>query len=122
MQDRKAIPAVALSTDTSVLTAVANDYSFDDIFTRQVEALLKPADVLWAFSTSGTSENIVAAAKLAKEKGASVIAFAGKAGTALEAIADICLYVDSENSFGAQQIHQLAYHTICALVEEGICG
>ena len=117
MRNRKALPAVAFTTDTSVLTCVANDYSFEDVFTRQVEAMVKPDDVLWAFSTSGTSGNVVAAAKLAKDKGASVLAFTGKPNTPLEKIADLCLCADAGTSFAAQEIHQLAYHTICELID-----
>ena len=117
LKERKAIPAIALTTDTSVLTAVGNDYCFDDVFKRQVEALVKPNDILWAFSTSGSSSNVIAAAQMAKEKGAKVLAFTGQANTKLEDISDICLYAKAENSYSAQQIHQLAYHTICDLVE-----
>jgi len=121
MRERKAFPAVALTTDTSVLTCIANDYSFEDIFARQVEALVKPNDLLWAFSTSGTSANILAAAKLAKKKGASVLAFTGKTDTPLEKVSDVCLNIDAPNTAAAQQIHQLAYHIICDLVEQQLC-
>lgn len=117
-KERKAIPAVALTTDTSVLTSIGNDYSYDAIFTRQVEALLGKNDLLWAFSTSGTSNNVVAAAKLAKEVGAKVLAFTGRCNTKLEDIADVCLSIDAHDSPSAQQIHQLAYHIICDMVEQ----
>ena len=116
-KNRKALPAVALSTDTSILTCISNDFSFEDIFSRQLEALLKPADVLWALSTSGKSPNIISAAKLAKEKGAKVIAFTGRSGSKLEEISDLCLSVNTDASSTAQEIHQLAYHIICELVE-----
>jgi D-sedoheptulose 7-phosphate isomerase len=96
---------------------VANDYSFKDIFTRQVEALVNKGDVLWAISTSGTSANVVAAAESAKEKGASVLAFTGKENSKLQGIADVCLCIDAATTAGAQQIHQLGYHIICDLVE-----
>ncbi len=117
-RQRKALPAVALSTDTSVLTCVANDYEYEDIFARQIEALAKKGDVLWAFSTGGTSKNIIAAAKLAKNLGLKVLAFTGKADTPLEKISDLCIAIDAPYSAPAQEIHQLAYHTICDLVEE----
>lgn len=117
-KERKAIAAVALTTDTSILTSVGNDYSYDAIFTRQVEALVGKDDLLWAFSTSGTSKNVVAAAKLAKEIGAKVLGFTGKCGTTLEDIADVCLSIDAPDSASAQQIHQIAYHVICDLVEQ----
>ena len=116
-RERKGLAAVALTTDTSVITAIANDYSFDDIFARQVEALVGAADVLWAFSTSGASANVIAAAELAKEKGAKVLAFTGKAATRLEEISDVCISIDADNTYSAQEIHQIAYHIICNLVE-----
>lgn len=116
--ERKALPAVALSTDTSVLTCVGNDYGFDDIFARQVEGLVKKNDCLWAFSTSGSSINIIKAAELAKKRGAKVIAFTGRKNSKLEKISDVCLCADAEKSFAAQEIHQVAYHIICGLVEK----
>ncbi|MBN2136747.1 MAG: SIS domain-containing protein [Sedimentisphaerales bacterium] len=117
MRERKALPAVALSTDTSILTCLANDYDFDKVFERQVEAFVKEGDVLWAFSTSGTSANIIAAAELAADKGARILAFTGKLDTRLEHLADICLCAGSESTARSQEIHQLAYHIICDLVE-----
>lgn len=117
-KNRKALPAIALTTDSSVLTCVGNDFCFDDIFSRQVEALLKPKDILWTLSTSGKSQNIINAAKIANEKGAKVLAFTGKKGSKLEKISDICLNVQSSITSSIQEIHQLAYHIICGLVEE----
>jgi D-sedoheptulose 7-phosphate isomerase len=116
-RERKALPAIALTTDTSILTAVANDYSFEQIFARQVEALAKKGDVLWAFSTSGTSKNVLAAAKLAKDKGLKILAFTGKSDTPLEKLADVCVALNGLTST-VQEIHQLAYHILCDLVEE----
>ncbi|MBL7152720.1 MAG: SIS domain-containing protein [Phycisphaerae bacterium] len=121
-RERKALPAVALSTDTSVLTSIANDYAYEKVFARQVEALVKEGDILWAFSTSGTSANVIAAAKLAKEKGASLLAFTGRADTTLEQLADICICAHSESTARSQEIHQLAYHIICDLVEQNFCS
>ncbi len=117
-RNRKALAAVALTTDSSILTSVANDYTFDNIFARQVEALVKEGDILWAFSTSGTSGNIIAAAKLAKEIGATVISFTGISNSELENISDICLCAGSKTTARSQEIHQLAYHIICDLVEK----
>jgi len=119
-RQRKALPAIALSTDTSVLTSIANDYSFDNAFSRQVEALVTEKDILWALSTSGSSKNIIAAAKLAKEKKAKVIAFTGRVGSELEKISDLCFCINAPSTASAQEIHQLAYHVICRLVEENI--
>ena len=118
LRERRALPAVALSTDTSVITAIGNDYSFDDIFVRQVEALLRPADCLWAISTSGNSANVVAAAELAKKRNAKIIAFTGRAESKLEKLADACLCAQAEKTFATQEMHQLAYHIICDLVEQ----
>ena len=109
-RERKALAAVALSTDTSILTSVANDYAYEDVFARQVEALLKEGDILWAFSTSGASKNVIKAAQLAKEKGAFVLAFTGRTESKLEQIADICFCADAESTARSQEIHQLAYH------------
>ena len=120
-RQRKALPAVALSTDTSVITCIANDYSFDEVFSRQVEALANKQDILWSFSTSGSSANIIAAAKLAKQKDARVIAFTGRNESPLEKIADLCLCANTEYTDSAQEMHQLAYHIICDLVEQSFC-
>jgi D-sedoheptulose 7-phosphate isomerase len=121
-KERKALPVVALSTDTSILTSVGNDYGFEEIFRRQVEGLVEKGDILWALSTSGASANILAAARLAKEKGAKVLAFTGRSDSELEKIADICLCVDCPQTSGAQEIHQVAYHIICDLVESQLSG
>ena len=117
-RERKAMPAVALSTDSSVLTCIANDYDYESIFSRQVEALVKENDILWGISTSGNSPNVVKAAKLAKQQGAYIIAFTGKADSKLEKNADVCLCAQSETTASSQEIHQLAYHIICDLVEK----
>jgi D-sedoheptulose 7-phosphate isomerase len=119
--NRKAQAAVALTTDTAVITAVGNDFSYDDIFARQVEALVKPRDLAWAFSTSGTSTNVIKAVELAKEKQASVLGFTGRKDTPLEALSDVCVCAPDPSSARAQEIHQLAYHIICELVELDCC-
>ena len=117
IKNRKALPAVALSTDTSIITAIANDFGFDKIFARQVEGLVKKGDCLWAISTSGKSPNVIAAAKLAKKRGAKIIAFTGKPNSPLEKTADICFCAPNEKTFAVQEMHQVAYHIICDLVE-----
>ena len=119
-RERKALPAVAFSTDTSVLTCIANDYAYDRVFARQAEALVRKGDVLWAFSTSGTSPNVVAAAQVARDKGARVIAFTGRVDSELERIADICFCAEDESTARSQEMHQLAYHIICDLVERNL--
>jgi len=119
--ERRALPAVALSTDTSVLTCVANDYSYEDVFARQAEAYIKPGDILWGLSTSGASPNVVKAAEVAKRKGARIIAFTGKRDSKLQQLADICLCADAKVTARSQEVHQLAYHIICDLVEQCFC-
>jgi D-sedoheptulose 7-phosphate isomerase len=121
-RERKALAAVALSTDTSVLTSIANDYGYELVFARQVEALVRKGDILWALSTSGAAANIIAAARLAKKKDACVIAFTGKANSKLEKLADMCFCADSDSTARSQEIHQLAYHIICDLVEYNFTG
>ena len=120
--NRKALPAVALTTDTAVITAVGNDFSYDDIFSRQVEALVEPGDLAWAFSTSGTSGNVIKAVELAKEKQAKVLGFTGREESPLEALSDVCVCAADPSSARAQEIHQLAYHIICELVELNCCS
>jgi len=116
-RERKALAAVALSTDTSVMTCIANDYAYENVFARQVEGLVREGDILWAFSTSGTSANVITAAESAKKKGACVIAFTGRINSKLEQIADICFCAEEESTARSQEIHQLAYHIICDVVE-----
>ena len=121
-RERKALAAVAFSTDTSVLTSIANDYAYERVFARQAEALVRENDLLWAFSTSGTSANVIAAVEVAAERDARVIAFTGAADSELERIADICLCADAESTARSQEIHQLAYHIICDLVERSFAN
>ena len=116
-RQRRALAAVALSTDTSILTCIANDYSYEEVFARQVEALVRKKDILWAFSTSGSSANVVAAAEAARKKGACVVAFTGRADSRLEQIADVCFCAENESTARSQEIHELAYHIICDLID-----
>jgi D-sedoheptulose 7-phosphate isomerase len=117
-KERKALPAVALTADTSVLTCLGNDYDFGHIFLRQVEAMVTAKDLLWAFSTSGTSENVVKAARLAREKGAAVVSFTGKPASVLESLSDACLCTNTRHTSTSQEVHQLAYHIICKIIED----
>ncbi len=115
---RRPLPAITLSTDAGVTTCISNDFDYSDIFSRQLEALGKDGDLLWAISTSGTSANVVAAAKTAKEKNIKVIAFTGKPNSPLEDISDICLCAESEKTNHSQEVHEIAYHMICELIDE----
>ena len=120
-RERKALAAVALTTDTSVITSIANDYGYENVFGKQVEALVTQGDILWTISTSGASPNIIAAADLAKKKGACVLAFTGRTNSKLEQIADICFCANDKSTARSQEIHQIAYHIICDLVEQSFC-
>lgn len=120
-RERKALPAVALTTDTSIISSISNDYGYEHIFKRQVEALVRENDILWAISTSGTSANIIAAVESAKNIGATVLAFTGRSGSKLEEICDICFCAGSNSTARSQELHQLAYHIICDLVEQNFC-
>lgn len=118
--ERRGLPAVALTTDSSVMTSISNDYGYESVFSKQVEALVREGDIFWALSTSGTSSNIISAARLAKKKGACVIAFTGRAGSKLEETCDICFCADGKSTARSQEIHQLGYHIICKLVEQSL--
>jgi D-sedoheptulose 7-phosphate isomerase len=117
-QERKAFPAIALTTDTSLLTAVGNDYGFERIFARQVEALGEKGDVLFGLSTSGNSPNVLLAAAAAKEKGLCTIALTGKDGGKLNAMAEICLNVPSSVTARIQEGHILIGHILCELLDD----
>jgi D-sedoheptulose 7-phosphate isomerase len=120
--DRPPLAALALNTDTSVLTAVGNDYGFDRAFARQVLAHASAGDVLVAFSTSGSSPNVLAACSAGRQRGTSVIGFTGSRGDALAQLSDLCLAVPSTVTPRIQEVHQVAYHLICHLVEQGMFG
>jgi D-sedoheptulose 7-phosphate isomerase len=115
--ERPAYRAVALTTDTSVLTAVGNDYGYADVFARQVEGLGRPGDVLVAISTSGRSENVLRAAAAARAKGMAVIAFLGPADSPLDEEADLALHVDADVAGLVQQGHITIGHALCGRVE-----
>ena len=115
---RHALPAVALTTDSSVITSIANDYCYDNIFARQAEALVRKGDIFWAISTSGSSPNVLAAVKAARKKGAVIVAFTGRKNSRIERLADMCFCADSDSAARSQEIHVLAYHIICKLVEQ----
>jgi D-sedoheptulose 7-phosphate isomerase len=116
--ERKGLPAIALTTDTSILTAIGNDYGFDQIFERQVEALGKEGDILVGISTSGNSENVIRAVKKAKEIGIYTIGLLGKSGGKLKDLVDLSLVVPSNNTPRIQECHVLIYHIVCEEVEK----
>lgn len=119
-RDRRGVPAVALSTDTSLLTAVANDYGFERVFARQVEALGAPGDVVIGISTSGRSANVVAALAAARARGLKTIAFTGGDGAAVGREADIHVDVPHAVTARVQEVQRTQMHAVCELVEEGL--
>jgi len=121
-KERKALPCLALTTDSSIITAVGNDYSYETIFARQVEAWANCGDVVIALSTSGNSANVLAAVKLAKESGARVLGLTGKNGGKLLAEADLCLLVPSDSTPRIQEGHITIIHILCDLLEERLFG
>ena len=120
--NRRPLPAVALTTDTSIITALANDFGYDTCFARQVEALATAGDVLLAFSTSGNSKGILNAVQIAKNLGAITIGFTGKDGGLLKNTADICLKIPSNNTPRIQECHITVGHIVCSSVEKELFG
>jgi len=115
--DRRPLPAIALTTDTSIITSVANDYSYEEIFSKQIQALGIEGDILLAISTSGNSNNILSAVRTAKEKGLYTIGLIGGDGGKMLPLVDLPILVESNETPRIQEIHILAGHLICELVE-----
>lgn len=114
--DRRPLPAIALGGN-AVLTCIANEYGYTEIFARQIEALAFPGDIAWALSTSGNSENVVAGLKLARERGLSTILMTGNGGGEAESYADVVLDVRASETARIQEVHMISYHAICAAIE-----
>lgn len=117
MRTRRAYPAIALTTDSSLLTAAGNDFGFDQVFARQVEALARPGDLLIIHSTSGNSPNVLLAADAARQRGVAVLALSAKDGGALRTRADLCIVVPTDRTDRAQEIHLCIQHAICDAIE-----
>lgn len=117
MKERVGLAAIALTTDTSILTSIGNDYAFDRVFARQVEALGRPGDVAVGITTSGGSPNVVSALRLARERGLRTIAFTGRDGGAAGSVADIHINVPSSSTPRVQEVHMTLLHVVCDLVE-----
>ena len=120
--NRPAMRAVALTTDTSLLTACANDMGFDEVFARQIEALGRPGDLLVLHSTSGESPNVIRAAQAAQARGMGVIALLGKTGGATKDLADLALVVPTDDTARIQELHLAVEHLICEWLEERLAG
>lgn len=119
-KERRGLPAIALTTNTSALTAIANDYSYDDVFSRQVEGIVGKGDIAVGISTSGNSVNVIKGIKAAREKGALTVGLTGATGGKLGKIVDICIKVPSNDTPRIQEMHITIGHIICQLVEEAL--
>jgi D-sedoheptulose 7-phosphate isomerase len=115
--ERRGLAGIALTTDTSALTAISNDYGYHRVFDRQVEALANKGDLLIGISTSGNSDNIVSALKLAKELGCTTIGFSGRDGGKMNSVCDVNLVVPSDNTPRIQEMHILLGHTMCQIID-----
>jgi D-sedoheptulose 7-phosphate isomerase len=120
--DRPALRAIALTTDTSILTAIGNDYSYDNVFERQVEALGIEGDVLLAISTSGNSKNCVKALKISRSRGIHTVSYTGNNGGAMKALSDINVIVPSDVTMNIQESHLALEHILCMIVERCYFG
>ncbi|HAP09652.1 MAG TPA: sugar isomerase, partial [Afipia sp.] len=121
-QERAGWAAIALTTDTSALTAIANDYGFEQVFARQVQGLAKRGDVLFALSTSGRSPNILAAIKVARDLGVTTVGFTGAKGESMRASCDHLFVSPTDDTPVIQQVHMMAMHAICDEVEQVLIG
>jgi D-sedoheptulose 7-phosphate isomerase len=121
-KERRAYPAVALSTDTSILTAVGNDYGYDEVFARQVEGLGRPGDILIGISTSGGSENVVRAVQCARGMSMPTIGLLGKDGGALKELVDRAIVVENDTTARIQETHIFILHYWAGLIERGLIG
>jgi D-sedoheptulose 7-phosphate isomerase len=122
LKERRGLPAIALGSNQAVLTAWGNDYTFDSVFERQVEALGQPGDVAWGISTSGNSPNILLAHRAAKQLGMTTIGMTGLGGGQLASLSDILLPAPIRETPRIQEIHLVTYHTICAAIEDELFG
>lgn len=120
--ERPALPAIALSTDSSIITAIGNDYGFERIFSRQVEALAVPGDAVIGISTSGNSPNVQKALEVARAAGCSTIGLLGKDGGSIKALCDIPLIIPSNDTPRVQEGHITVIHILCDLIEQGLFG
>lgn len=118
--ERRGLPAIALSTDTSILTAIGNDYGFDMVFKRQVEALAGPSDLVVGISTSGNSPNVLLALELAREKGCRTVGLLGKDGGSIKNVCDLALIVPTNDTPRVQEGHITIIHIVCDLLEKAM--
>ena len=117
-EERMALSAIAITTDTSILTAIGNDYGYDFVLSRQIEAIAKPGDIALGISTGGTSSNVINAFNTAKERNCKLIGFSGKGGGMFNSICDINLVIPSQDTPRIQEMHILLGHTLCDIIEK----
>lgn len=120
--EREGLPSIAMTTDTSILTAIGNDYGYERVFQRQVEALCKQGDVVVGISTSGNSRNVCAALETARQLGAFSVAFTGESGGAMAGIADAVFKAASKDTARIQEAHILFGHMLCDWIEQSVCA
>ena len=120
VRDRRALPGLALSTDSSALTCIANDFGYDEVFARQVEGIGRTGDVLVAISTSGNSMNVIRAVEVAKPIGITTVGLLGRSGGQLASMVDLPIIVASEETARVQEAHIFLGHVLCALIEQGL--
>jgi D-sedoheptulose 7-phosphate isomerase len=119
-KERESLPAISLTTDTSIITSLANDYSFDVVFSRQCEGIVSKGDVVLGISTSGNSKNVENGLISSKKKGATTIGLLGGDGGVIKKISDISIIIESKNTARIQEVHRVIYHIMCELVEKKI--
>ena len=119
-RERAAMAAIALTTDTSILTGIANDYSYKQVFARQIEALGQPGDVAFGLSTSGTSANVVAGLRVGRERGLRTLALTGRGGGTVRELADVCVRVPADETARIQEGHLLIAHIVCEIAEREV--
>ena len=119
-RERRALAAVALTTDTSILTAIGNDYGYDRVFARQIEALGESGDIAFGITTSGGSANVIEAFRIARARGLTTVALTGRDGGEAGRAADIHVNVPDDSTARAQEVHRTLLHAICEIVEEGL--
>lgn len=120
LKERRALPALALTVDASILTAWSNDSSFDTVFARQLEAHGRPGDVFFGISTSGNSRNLIAALRTAKELGLRTVGLLGKGGGLMKDLCDLALVIPSDSTPRIQEAHEMFFHIVCEEVERGL--
>ncbi len=120
--ERRGLPCVAMTTDTSILTSIGNDYGFEEVFVRQVEGLVREGDLVVGISTSGNTKAVLKAIALAQEMGATTVGFTGESGGRLKDAADLCFCAPTGDTPHVQECHITVWHVLCGVVEQEVCG